>query len=122
MAPRAVLWADRFVVEGLAVDRVDAPELQPARLDPWGHVPDEPEVLPLIEAAHGCRENHDRGALVSEDEKLHVMPERGAPPLSIVPVHRPPLARPRASSMSRQAESASCQPLTSAFLLRSSSL
>src|SRR5437879_2464427 len=56
----SVLWGGRFVVEGLAVDRIDAPELQPARIDARCHVGDKAEILPLIEAAHRGRKDEDR--------------------------------------------------------------
>src|SRR5437016_10860289 len=68
----AALRRGRLVVEGLAVDRIDAPELQPARVDPRRHVRDKAAVLPLIEATHRGRKDEYRSATVAEDEQLHV--------------------------------------------------
>src|SRR5438876_11954893 len=118
----AVLWGGRFVVEGLAIDRIDAPELQPARIDARCHVRDQAEILPLIEAAHRSRKDEDRGAAVAKDEQLHIATEGRTPPLAILALHGDFRARARASPMSFQATSASCHPFTSADLLLSSSL
>src|SRR5256712_2489287 len=118
----AVLRSGRLVVEGLAVDRIDAPELQPARIDARCHVRDKAEILPLIEAAHRGRKDEDRGAAVAKDEQLHIATESRTPPLAILALHDDFRARARASPMSFQATSASCHPFTSADLLLSSSL
>src|SRR5207302_957057 len=99
----AVLRGGRLVVERLAVDRIDAPELQPARVDPRRHVRDKAEVLPLIEAAHRGRKDEDRSATVAEDEQLHVTTEGGTPPFAVLALHDVRRARARASPMSLQA-------------------
>src|SRR5437870_5101608 len=98
MSPRPILRRGGPVIEALAVDRIDTPELEPARFDPRRHVPDQAEVLPLIEAPHRGREDEYRRSLVAEDEQLHVAPQRGAPPFAVLTVHRRATARDRASS------------------------
>src|SRR5258706_6117912 len=120
--PGAVLWRRRPVVERLAVHRVDAPELKPARVDARCHVRHDAEVLPLVEATHRAAKDKDRRAAIAEDEQLHVTSERGTPPLSVLAVHDVCRARARASPISSHATSASCQPFTSDDLLLSSSL
>src|SRR5438093_2142632 len=122
VAASAFLRCGRLVVPGLAVDRIDAPELEPTRIDPRCHVRHDAEVLPLVEPAHGGWKDEDRGAAVAEDEHLHIAPQGRAPPLPVLTVHDVLRARARASPISFHATSASCQPFTSADLLLSSSL
>src|SRR5437870_11637709 len=121
MSPRPILRRGRPVIEALAVDRIDAPELEPARFDPRRHVPDQAEVLPLIEAPHRGREDEHRCSFVAEDEQLHVAAQRGTPPLAVLAVHRPATARDRAPTVNRHAPSSLSPPYTSpAFWLLTS--
>src|SRR5207245_1713551 len=73
-------------VPGLAIDAVQAPELQAAFLDPSRQLTDQPEVLPLVEASHGGGEDQEGHPSGPKAKGLHLSAQGRAPVLEILPV------------------------------------
>src|SRR5690348_7421097 len=75
-------------VPGLAVDAVDADQLDGARVDPWRQHADHAEVLPLVETTLRGREDEQRPAARPETQELHVSTERMAVLACVLSVHQ----------------------------------
>src|SRR5437667_2833012 len=87
MARRADGGVDMAVVPALAVNRIDAKELDLASIDFVGQRVGHPEVFVFMEASHrGGKEQYGTAEL-SEPEKFHFSAKRRAPPFPVLAIH-----------------------------------